>query len=286
MAAAIASAIGWSPPTRFHCWPTVRGVVEARRHHRGHVGARDLAALRCPARARPGRWLPVVGQSAGPQDGPVEVAGAQRRVGVALGLDVRLPDRLASSATGSSTLIAEIWTKRRMPASPAPAIDFREPSRSTVRLRSTLPSGPPPAANTTASQPSNAAAKSVCVARSRCRAVRVSTPVAPQRVGLLLPTDQRDRLVAGVEQHRVEQAGDLSVSSDDGDTSHASTVRRAISRSARVSTSRSTGPPRLNSSASAATSSGSARLAGERGVVLGPRSRSRATATTCGATAR
>ena len=50
-----------------------------------------------------------------------------------------------------------------MPAIRAPSIDFSEPSRSTVRLRSMLPSGPPPAAKTTASQPSNAAANVVGV---------------------------------------------------------------------------------------------------------------------------
>ena len=64
-----------------------------------------------------------------------------------------------SSATGSSTLIAETWTKRRIPAARAPSIDFNEPSRSTVRLRSMLPSGPPPAEKTTASHPAKAAAK-------------------------------------------------------------------------------------------------------------------------------
>ena len=113
-----------------------------------------------------------------------------------------------------------------------------------MRLRSMLPSGPPPAANTTASQPSNAVANA-----SASSLLDVEQPglgaASPRSVGaVLLAADQRDRLVAGLDAARVELAGDLAVASDDGDRLMASTVRRAgqpVVSAAASRSSRSTG---------------------------------------------
>ena len=108
-----------------------------------------------------------------------------------------------SDGRGSSTPIAETWTNREMPARRAPSIDLSDPSRSTVRLRSRLPSGPPPAANTTA-----------CAALERpgegrgVIALDVQQPhlgAQPLELGaVLLAAHQRDRGVAGRDQQGVQ----------------------------------------------------------------------------------
>ena len=101
-----------------------------------------------------------------------------------------------SAGSGSSTPMAETCTKRAIPAFRAPSIDFSEPSRSTVRLRSMLPSGPPPAAKTTA-----------VAALERRRERRGVLPLDVEQAHLgpaalelgavLLPAHQRDRVVLG-----------------------------------------------------------------------------------------
>ncbi len=121
--------------------------------------------------------------------------------------------------------MAETWTKRVMPAAWAPSIDFRLPSRSTVRLRSMLPSGPPPAVKTTASQPANASANAGPVARSMSRR-RTCAPSSSSVGPLVIAADQGDRCPAGLDQEWVEVTGHLSVAPDDGDVAHAPTVRR------------------------------------------------------------
>ena len=85
-----------------------------------------------------------------------------------------------------------------MPAARAPSIDLSAPSRSTVRLRSMLPSGPPPAAKTTASQPCERLAERLAV-----RLLDVEQPDLGAELlelgALVVAADQRDRLPAGLD---------------------------------------------------------------------------------------
>ena len=67
--------------------------IQAVRQHVGDVGACHLGTLDLLGEAHQagGRFI---GQASRPDDGPVKSRAPQRRVGVSLGLDVRLPDRL------------------------------------------------------------------------------------------------------------------------------------------------------------------------------------------------
>ena len=114
-----------------------------------------------------------------------------------------------------------------MPAIGAAAMDFSDPSRSTVRLRSALPSGPPPAANTTAPQPPNAAAYPATSSASRSRS-RTSAPASSSELAVVLAADQGHGDVPGGDEERMEEAGDLTVASDDGDARHGPTVRTRV----------------------------------------------------------
>ena len=67
-----ASATGTSPFTRFHCLPTVAGLVEHGGQDRGDVGPRDVTPSDVRTeRDQPGRR--VVGEPARADDRPVQV---------------------------------------------------------------------------------------------------------------------------------------------------------------------------------------------------------------------
>ena len=171
-----ASATGVSPETTFHCFPAVAGLSRTAASTAA-TSARGMSPRRTPEPSATRPVAGLVGEPSGPDDRPVQAArrGAPTSASRFASTYARQTSPV-SSGSGSSTLMAETWTKRRIPASRAPSIDFSEPSRSTVRLRSMLPSGPPPAANTTASQPSNAAAK----AAASCCSMSSSRTSAPR----------------------------------------------------------------------------------------------------------
>ena len=191
-------------------------LVEDRRDDGGDVGPRHLAALDVRAqRHQPGAGSSV-SRPGGGSSSPGRSPAARRRRRAS---PRRTPARRrrCPRAAGSSTPIAEICTKRPIPAGRAPSIDFSEPSRSTVRLRSMLPSGPPPAAKTTASQPAKAVGERRGVLAARCRGGGPPRR-APRAAAVGLLADQGDRGVAGPDQLGVEVAGHLSVAPDDRDS--------------------------------------------------------------------
>ena len=93
---------------------------------------------------------------------------------------------------------------------------------STVSLRAALPSGPPPAANTTASAPRTTSVISCDVGGLEVDHGRLDAVLL--EVGDVLGlADHADRLVAGLGDEAAELAGDLSVATCDDDA-HVSTV--------------------------------------------------------------
>ena len=216
-------AIGVSPPTRSHWAPTV-------------VSAPSTAATTAATSARgtapratsgPSATRPVPGSSVRrPGRRIVQARSLARRAASAsrFASTYAFQTGAVSSGSGSSTPMAETWTKREMPARRAPSTDFSEPSRSTVRLRSMLPSGPPPAAKTTAAQPVNACGEGVLVLLLDVE--QADLGAQPLELGaVLLVPDQGDRDVPGRDQLRMEMTGHLTVAPDDCDATHGSTVR-------------------------------------------------------------
>ena len=242
--AATAAGTGVSPATRSSCWPTVFGVVHDGGDDGGDVGARDVAALH-RRREGHGSGGGVVGEAAGPDDRPVEVAVAQRGVGVALGLHVG-PPHLAG-VVGQRL----VDTDRRDLHEPADARDAGALDRLQRALQVDGALAFEVAVGAAAGGEDHGAAAleggGEVLGGGRLDVEQADLSAAAlQLLAVVGVAHQRDRLVCGAAQIGEEVLGDLSVAADDGDASHGLDVTsppQALPAAARPSTPGPTGPP-------------------------------------------
>ncbi len=211
------------PPDELELRAQAGPGVEAGGDHGGDVGAGHLAALHLggdldQAGAR------VVGEGAGAHDRPVQAAVAHGGVGVALGRDVRRPDlggvvgqRVVDADRGDLHVAADA-------GQPGPLHRLQGALEVDGALALDVAVGAAPGREHDGVAP---------LERGRERRGVVLLDVEQADLGaealelgaVVLPAHQRDRGVPGGREQRVEVTGHVAVAPDDGDASHAPTVR-------------------------------------------------------------